>query len=129
MQSLNLHTHIGKDGILKVEMPAKFRDSEVDVVLVVNPAKPSNKSKTKKAKGWPPGFFERTFGSIPDFPERGRKANMKLGTRWNEILTGYNACIGYMNGKAAVFAKGLNPCQPKMCLFARSSKRNYSMAR
>jgi hypothetical protein len=22
------------------------------------------------ANGWPTGFFERTFGSIPDFPER-----------------------------------------------------------
>jgi len=71
MQSLTLHTHVGKDGILKLETPIGIRDAEVEVILVVNRASERNKAQpAKKAKRWPPGFFETTFGSIPDFPER-----------------------------------------------------------
>jgi hypothetical protein len=78
MQSLTLHTRVGKDGILKVETPVNFRDADVDVVLVVNAASAKNKAKPKKAKGWPPGFFERTFGSLPDFPERAPQGEYEI---------------------------------------------------
>ena len=71
MQSLTVHTRVGKDGILKLETPIDLRNTEVEVVLVVNQTSGKQKTQpTKKAKGWPPGFFEATFGSIPDFPER-----------------------------------------------------------
>ena len=76
MQSLTLHTRVGKDGILKLETPIKFRDAEVDVVLVVNTS--TVKSKTKKEKDWPPGFFEKTFGSIPDFPDRAPQGEYEI---------------------------------------------------
>jgi hypothetical protein len=72
MQSLTYHTRIGKDGILKVEMPAKFRDSEVDVVLVVNPVTKETK------KGWPPGFIERFAGSMPDLPARSAQGDYEV---------------------------------------------------
>lgn len=55
MQSLTLHTHVGKDGILKLETSIGMRDTEVDVVLIFNPVKES-------AKGWPPGFFTEVVG-------------------------------------------------------------------
>lgn len=64
MQSLTLHTRVGQDGILKLETPIGLRNTELDVVLVLNPI------TGKDTKGWPPGFFERTFGCIPDFPDR-----------------------------------------------------------
>ena len=71
MQSLTLHTRVGKDGILKLEMPIGLRDAEVEVILVVNQTSEKGKFQpAKKAKGWPPGFFEATFGSLPDFPKR-----------------------------------------------------------
>jgi len=57
MQSLTLHTRVGKDGILKIEMPIGITDTELDVVLVVNPV--TNK---QDAKGWPPGFFTEVIG-------------------------------------------------------------------
>ena len=31
MQSLTIHTRIGKDGVLKLETNAKFKDTDVDV--------------------------------------------------------------------------------------------------
>ncbi len=41
MQSLTLHTHIGADGILKIEVPVDFNDTDVEVVLVIERVKAS----------------------------------------------------------------------------------------
>jgi len=64
MQSLTLYTRVGKDGILKLEMPIGITDAELEVLLVFTP------TTGKTAEDWLPSFFERTFGSIPDFPDR-----------------------------------------------------------
>jgi hypothetical protein len=72
MQSLKLHTRVGKDGILKFKTPLQFRDAEVDVVVNISV------HKTKTDKGWPPGFFENTFGSIPDFPDRAPQGGYEI---------------------------------------------------
>ena len=61
MHSLTLRTHVGKDGILKLETPVGIANAEVEIVLIVHPV---------EKKGWPPGFFEVFAGSIPDFPPR-----------------------------------------------------------
>lgn len=68
MQSLTLHTHVGKDGILKLETPIDIHDAEVEVILVVNQT--SKKQPTKKTKRWPSGFLDRFAGSMPDLPPR-----------------------------------------------------------
>jgi hypothetical protein len=72
MQSLTLHTRVGKDGILKLETPIGIKDTELDIILILNP------TTSQKSKGWPPGFFERTFGSIPDFPDRGAQGEYEI---------------------------------------------------
>jgi len=72
MQSLTLHTRVGKDGILKLETPIGLTDTELDVVLVLHP------TTGKEIKSWPPGFFERTFGSIPDFPDRALQGEYEI---------------------------------------------------
>ncbi len=65
MQTIELHSRVGPDGILKLEVPVAVKDTDVDVVVVVQP-------KTSGAKpegfGWPPGFFEETSGSLVDDP-------------------------------------------------------------
>jgi hypothetical protein len=63
MQSITLHTRVGEDGILKLEMPGDVRNTELEIVVVFTPA-------GKESAGWPAGFFEKTFGCIPDFPDR-----------------------------------------------------------
>lgn len=71
MQSLTLRSRIDKNGILKLETSIGMPNTDVEVILVVNPLKKSRKTKAAPAKGnWPEGFFEKTFGSIPDFPLR-----------------------------------------------------------
>lgn len=53
-----------------ISIPEELQHQTVEVIIW-----PLNKSEAKPvietdANGWPIGFFERTFGSIPDFPER-----------------------------------------------------------
>jgi hypothetical protein len=55
MQSLTLHTRVGKDGILKLEMPSDVIDTELEIVLIFNPVKES-------VAGWSPDFFTEVIG-------------------------------------------------------------------
>jgi hypothetical protein len=59
MQTIKLDTRVGKDGILKLELPLDVSDTELEVVVVVHP---------KEKRGWPPGYFEHTAGSLSDNP-------------------------------------------------------------
>lgn len=79
MQSLTFYTHVGKDGILKLETPIGIKDAEVEVILVVNPASKTHQTKAiREAKGWPLGFFDATFGSIPDLLERAPQGDFEF---------------------------------------------------
>ncbi len=62
MQSLFLHTRVGKDGILKLETPIGITNAELDVVLIINPATKKHNEQDAQAKGWPPGFFTEVVG-------------------------------------------------------------------
>ncbi|MGC1377036.1 MAG: hypothetical protein WA821_12465 [Anaerolineales bacterium] len=62
MQSVTLHTYVGKDGILKLETPIGIQDAELEVLLVVNLVKKKRAARPQKAKGWPPGFFTDVVG-------------------------------------------------------------------
>jgi len=46
METMKLISHIGTDGILLLQMPAEFKDTSVEVVVVVQPL-PSEKIKQK----------------------------------------------------------------------------------
>ena len=53
-----------------INIPKQFNGHAIEVIIW-----PLDKSEVKQsvetdANGWPIGFFERTFGSIPDLPER-----------------------------------------------------------
>lgn len=62
MQSLTLRSTIDKNGILKLETLIGMPNTDVEVVLVVNPL--------QKHLDWPKGFFEKFAGSMPDLPLR-----------------------------------------------------------
>jgi hypothetical protein len=64
MKSITLHSHVGADGVLELKVPIGIANADVDIVVVVGATTPAKKSP--EDLGWPPGFFEETFGSIPD---------------------------------------------------------------
>lgn len=39
MQSLTLRAYVGKDGILRLEIPIGLSDTDVDVVVIYHPVK------------------------------------------------------------------------------------------
>jgi len=73
MISVKTNAYVGLDGTLTVEVPTPLRETDVEVVLVVQPVPArepphSTTALTPEELGWPPGFFERTFGSLRDDP-------------------------------------------------------------
>lgn len=62
MQRITLHSHVGSDGILHLEVPVGLHDAGVEVTVTIQPVT-SAKAKTPEELGYPPGFFERTAGA------------------------------------------------------------------
>ncbi len=59
MISIQTKTHVGPDGTLTVQVPTTLRETDVDVMLVLQLVTSPN----TEALGWPPGFFEQTAGA------------------------------------------------------------------
>ncbi len=75
-KSIMLKSHVGPDGVLNLQVPIGFVNSDLEIVLVVVPMVRGR--KTPEEFGWPSGFFERTYGSLPDLPEIDRKAEFEI---------------------------------------------------
>jgi hypothetical protein len=68
METIKLKTHVGSDGILKLELPTGVTNRELEVVVVMQPLEEEEVDEL----GWPIGFFDRTYGALADDPiERG----------------------------------------------------------
>ncbi len=50
METMKLRSHIGSDGILQIQMPADFKDTSVEVVVVVQPL--SSEETKPKYNAW-----------------------------------------------------------------------------
>jgi hypothetical protein len=66
MQTIRVLERTGKDGMLHLNIPLGKPETEFEVVVVVQPKDPSTVVDTPEQRGWPPGYFESTFGSITD---------------------------------------------------------------
>lgn len=60
MRAFKLQSHVGADGVLRLEVPVDEKDSDLEVVVVVQPS--------GHAGTWPDGFFDETFGAFKDHP-------------------------------------------------------------
>ncbi len=47
METIKLNSQVGNDGILQIQMPANFKNTAVEVVLVVQPLLLSEETKPK----------------------------------------------------------------------------------
>ena len=63
METITLHSRVGADGLLKLQVPVKVTNTELEVVLIVQPV-----ASASQEHGWPSGFFEQTYGSFRDQP-------------------------------------------------------------
>ena len=61
MISVKTKTHIGPDGTLTLEVPTPLRETDVEVMLVLQPMTASEAGL--ESPGWPAGFFDQTAGA------------------------------------------------------------------
>jgi hypothetical protein len=65
MKAVQFHSHVGADGVLKVEVPVGVTDADLDVVVIVSPAGVAARTIDGN---WPSNFFEETFGCLAEYP-------------------------------------------------------------
>jgi hypothetical protein len=66
MQTIRVLEKTGKDGTLHLHIPLGKPEAEFEVVIVVQPKETAASAGTPEEQGWPPGYFENTFGSVTD---------------------------------------------------------------
>lgn len=65
MQTIRLQSHVGDDGVLRLQIPIELQDQDLEILLVYQPI--AIKSQIS-ASAWPPDFFEETAGCLQDDP-------------------------------------------------------------
>jgi hypothetical protein len=66
MQTIHVLEKTGADGTLHFHIPLGKPGAEFEVVVVVQPKETVAHARSTGELGWPPGYFENTFGSITD---------------------------------------------------------------
>lgn len=65
MQSLTLRQHVGKDGILHLDVPVDLNDAELEITVTFKEVTPV--TTISEELEWKE-FVERTYGSCADYP-------------------------------------------------------------
>ena len=63
MLSHTVNTHVGKDGILKIEMPVGIANTDLEVILILNPV-----GTSRPIAEWPQNFFTEIVGGWQGMP-------------------------------------------------------------
>lgn len=66
MQTLSVSEKTGRDGVLHLRIPLGQPEAEYDAVVVLQARTADDVPNAPESRGWPSGYFERTFGSITD---------------------------------------------------------------
>lgn len=68
---MTYYRHVYRNAPATVPLPPELHDRRVEViVLPLDEAAAHGEQRAVDGLGWPAGFFEETFGSVPDYPER-----------------------------------------------------------
>jgi hypothetical protein len=67
MVSFCVNTRIGPDGSLQVAIPTGLPETDVEVLVVVQPVEAQG-DEGRATGSWPRGFFETTFGCLAEDP-------------------------------------------------------------
>ena len=64
LKPITMRAQTNPDGSLDLHVPTGLHGEDVDVVVVVQPAGAGPDKEDLDELGWPPGFFERTYGCL-----------------------------------------------------------------
>jgi len=56
-----IHSHVGADGILQIQVPTEFKDTDLEVTVSIQTVTPAQK-KTPEELGYAPNFFAEVVG-------------------------------------------------------------------
>lgn len=56
-----VHSHVGSDGILQLQVPTEFKDTDLKVTITIQSVNPGEK-KTPEELGYAPDFFAEVVG-------------------------------------------------------------------
>jgi len=62
MKTIKIRSHVGRDGVVKLEIPTELTETDIDVVVMYQPAETPTHQPSPEELGWPSGFFEETAG-------------------------------------------------------------------
>ncbi|MGB8645025.1 MAG: hypothetical protein WCF84_07290 [Anaerolineae bacterium] len=65
MTSIQLQSHVGSDGILKLQVPVGVVNVDLEVMVIVTPVHDQVPHSTRNTS-WPQDFFEYFAGSLPE---------------------------------------------------------------
>ena len=65
METFKIRTHVGGDGILKLELPVHTINTDLEVLVVMQPMEAEEELDEM---GYPVGYFDETYGSLRDTP-------------------------------------------------------------
>ncbi len=68
MKSIKLNKKVGTDGILHLDIPIEIIDTEVEIMVIYQALQPPAQLNTPEELGYPPNFFEETYGSCASDP-------------------------------------------------------------
>ena len=64
MKSIQLKSNVGKDGILRLQIPINIPEQEIELIIVMQPVnKQIKKQYPTVEKGWPDSFFTDVVGT------------------------------------------------------------------
>ena len=67
MVTVSTKGRVRGDGTLDLSVKTGLKETDVDVVLILEPHS-VKRDDTDVKTGWPAGYFEKTFGSLRDDP-------------------------------------------------------------
>ncbi len=75
MQSITVQSHVGEDGILRLQIPVGVKDADLQVTINFQLPGSNGTVKSPEASDWPPSYLEKVIGSwqgeFPDIKNEG----------------------------------------------------------
>lgn len=68
MVSISVKTRVRPDGALRLEVPTGLPETDVEVLVMVQPVGAGKGPSPEATPSWPEGFFEETSGCLSDDP-------------------------------------------------------------
>ena len=68
MVTISAKGRVKDDGTLDLHVTTGLSDTDVEILLVLEPLVLKSEKATSREGGWPEGYFEKTFGSFREDP-------------------------------------------------------------